>query len=508
MSAVNKMSYNTTAIEKNKLVTKRNTTTIENFNTLQNNTFKEKIANNNNETETINLNLEEDNILKKKSKLLIKQNSSILTTSTGKEMKISLCSASDFRVEKVLEKETEKKQQSSILEKIQDSISNLLKILDITTEEQKAYENFLKKYNVIIPIEKIKDVHETNNEVFIYLENGSSIVLDKDGTITRIKTNEGNYLFYPDGSISFISFKGYYKDGINLSFDEEGNIITGYYTDENGNQEPIDIFSEYNRLAEQYGGNQGSFTRNIEELLEDPIVLEKLRNTYPNATMKDYENYLKRINQVGCGYTAMINTLFEYYKGREREFYNKFGFPMYDIESNGFLDYNYEYLILDFFNYIWGNSGYTIQELYGNIGGVVYDAALDEYKTNQTAKAEGTSIKEKYLFKDFLNKFYGINCSVESQYDPYEEMDEEKIIELYKELSKDPNAQIIISARMFELYDRNGELDNTDVGSHAMYVTGINEDGKLIVSTWGKEKILDLSDADDSYTYFTVVKYE
>lgn len=294
------------------------------------------------------------------------------------------------------------------------------------------------------------------------------------------------------------------KKGISLLFDKDGNIVSGTYTDEEGNIEPISIFSNYNRLAEQYGGDQGSFSRTVEELLEDPIVLEKLRKTFPNATMEDYEKYLKRINQVGCGYTAMINTLFEYYKGRENEFYRKFGFHMYDIESNGFLDYNYEYLILDFFNYIWGNSGYSIQQLYGDIGKKVYDAALDKYEKNPDAKAKGTGPKEKLLFMDFLNKKYGINCNVEFIY----ENNEQKIIELYKKISKDKNTQIIISANQFELYDRYGNLTDENVGNHAMSVTGVTEDGKLIVSSWGTERILDLSDVDDSYTYITIVRYE
>ena len=62
----------------------------------------------------------------------------------------------------------------------------------------------------------------------------------------------------------------------------------------------------------------------------------------------------------------MINSLFVEYEGKEKEFLDKFGFPMYNINEEGDIDFNYEYLILDFFSYIHVRcEGYTIQEIYG-----------------------------------------------------------------------------------------------------------------------------------------------
>ena len=518
MCAVTNSNLNEIHINKNNSIGKTeltSQTTINNINSLENNNINNlnNIVKNDDNLELLNFDTlvnndfnNSTNQINNKDGNNFQTNQSVVIgiTPSGKEIEMELCSASDFSVDKILPKALEESNDQSKIEKVQDYLSNILKKLDINTKEEKAYKNFLYKYKVYIPVEQIKKVKNKGDETYVYLENDSIIVLDSNGTIKSITIREGKYVFNEDGSIYFIKFTDTQKKGISLLFDKDGNIVSGTYTDEEGNIEPISIFSNYNRLAEQYGGDQGSFSRTVEELLEDPIVLEKLRKTFPNATMEDYEKYLKRINQVGCGYTAMINTLFEYYKGRENEFYRKFGFHMYDIESNGFLDYNYEYLILDFFNYIWGNSGYSIQQLYGDIGKKVYDAALDKYEKNPDAKAKGTGTKEKLLFMDFLNKKYGINCNVEFIY----ENNEQKIIELYKKISKDKNTQIIISANQFELYDRYGNLTDENVGNHAMSVTGVTEDGKLIVSSWGTERILDLSDVDDSYTYITIVRYE
>ena len=69
--------------------------------------------------------------------------------------------------------------------------------------------------------------------------------------------------------------------------------------------------------------------------------------------------------------------------------------------------------------------------------------------------------------------------------------------------------QIIICAEDFDMYypydvDRNEKLDDIyseDVGAHAMTVIGTTSDDKIIVSSWGKELLLDLEDIEGMVVY-------
>lgn len=76
--------------------------------------------------------------------------------------------------------------------------------------------------------------------------------------------------------------------------------------------------------------------------------------------------------------------------------------------------------------------------------------------------------------------------------------------------------QINVGADDFDLYypydkDGNGKLDDIrykDVGGHAMTVAGVSDDGKLIVSSWGNEYLLDPEQVSDYviYDYFPDVE--
>ena len=64
--------------------------------------------------------------------------------------------------------------------------------------------------------------------------------------------------------------------------------------------------------------------------------------------------------------------------------------------------------------------------------------------------------------------------------------------------------QIMICAKGYDLYDMDGNLHRENGGSHGMYITGIRSDGKFIVSSWGQEYILDLSNVENNIWYVTI----
>ena len=71
-----------------------------------------------------------------------------------------------------------------------------------------------------------------------------------------------------------------------------------------------------------------------------------------------------------------------------------------------------------------------------------------------------------------------------------------------KFLQRNNSSTIVIAADNFNLYypediDENGKLDDIcqeDVGSHAMTVVDVFDDGKLVVSSWGRKYILNLKE--------------
>lgn len=338
----------------------------------------------------------------------------------------------------------------------------------------------------------------------------------------------GRRFYYEDGFCTEVHF----QNGVvgSLSYDENGNY-TGISYSYNGN--PLSIFDDYNMAVGQYGARQGAFSE-ADQLLQDPLILEIMHRSFPDATLEDYELYFAALNSVGCGYVAFINLIFDNYQGREDEFLDTFGFPMYTVDDYGNVDYNYEYLVLELFNYVWADQGYSIQELYGNISTDATDEAISGISAENTV--DGThsdiytdSFENPYrstftTYNQWLFETYGIQLERDaylrddwrevflpgtpewenrleelriSFMDPnqilYGPPDTERLLEIL-ETNINDGKKIIISAGNFEnfnLYDLNGVCHS--VGSHAMMVTDIR-DGRVYVSSWGNEYYIELSD--------------
>ncbi len=136
------------------------------------------------------------------------------------------------------------------------------------------------------------------------------------------------------------------------------------------------------------------------KFLNDPIVLAIMQRDFPEADVEDYQYYFSAINSVGCGYIAYINYIFSYYqeRGKQDEFEKTFGFPMYTASIDGTVDYNYEYLLLDMFNYIWANKEWSIEELYGDVSLDAEDGALKYDGSNKVVS--GTSSTDHNVLTD------------------------------------------------------------------------------------------------------------
>ena len=267
------------------------------------------------------------------------------------------------------------------------------------------------------------------------------------------------------------------------------------------------IFNEWNALTSQYGGDQNALNMNLEQFLNDPKIRQIIEEYFPGQEITDEDLSLLfyRMNKIGCGYVAAINTIFEGYKDLSNEEWEElFGFPRVAVDNLGY-SVNYDYLFLEFFIYYNQiNRGlYTIEELYGNAeeernrvqSG---DAALTGNTFKRTG-AIGTYTDEIVnTVCKFLNEKHNTGHDVDGVYKSFGP-DEEFPVDTIKNILSSQNNQIIIGAEHFNLYstedlDGNGLLDDKtseDVGAHGMTVTGVTDDGRLIVSSWGDEFILD-----------------
>lgn len=243
-----------------------------------------------------------------------------------------------------------------------------------------------------------------------------------------------------------------------------GEAVQAYNTAENHILEFDGSLSNpaFNGPQGQYGGRQAGPSENLEEMIN--IV----RKYHPDWSRSQIKKYLNTLNSEGCGYVAMVNTIYLRFKGREDEFERIFGFPMYD--KNGNLNYNA--LITDF---------YTAKDDPGN---------------------DGTTLGEREQYWEEYCRDHGISVDVRTV---------DVNVQNYKEMVKD--GEIVVGLRPLILYTRNADgtyeqVDDRDAG-HAMTITGVTDDGRFIVSSWGETYYLD-SDMSvyDGFLEFQQVVYE
>lgn len=285
------------------------------------------------------------------------------------------------------------------------------------------------------------------------------------------------------------------KSGNKFVLDKNGNVISC------SNKEISNIYNNNLIESKQYGASQIDFKTNVIDLLENEDIMQILKENFPDASMEDYTLYLNKISEVGCGYTALANTIFEQFKGREKEFKEEFGYSMYRLDKNGNIDFNYETLILDIFTWYWHDfeDNDDITKLYQNAS---EDTVMKYRRGEKVENALGCFEDNYYNFLNyFSNSAYSLNID-------YIE-DKNWIYDNYEEKFKDGQS-IIVNANNYDIYEidpKTGEKGNLlieDGNGHAMSLVGINENGELIVSSWGRKCIVDISNSDCKYIVYDI----
>ncbi len=282
----------------------------------------------------------------------------------------------------------------------------------------------------------------------------------------------------------------------------------------------------------QYGENQGGPADETGmylfgfHLFHDKELYEFIRSHkgYENLTDEEIDKLLNVLNKTGCSYAAACNAIFEMFQYNPQGFEQAFGFPMYD--DNG--DFNYNYLLVDYFletrnKYYMGENdingsdalkyamcahyskddGKTFKEEYGI---ELYSDSSCQHYSQEALKIIRREVNKKcngaevvtfsedsnttLCIENRLNHYlnsHGVDgFKIEEKIQCDTTKSEMTLEEIKSEL--EAGNTVIFSASNFNLYTVEEEQYNRErVGGHYMTVTGVTDDGYLIVSSWGKK---------------------
>lgn len=321
---------------------------------------------------------------------------------------------------------------------------------------------------------------------------------------SRVK--KGDYCdYYYDENNELIGIM--YKNNI-YAYYSDGKYIYKRYDPKTDTYKNISIFDEENDQFGQYGANQGVFEYNFDDLINHSMIWDEMQKYYPldsfdsvDEAMDFYERYFQVICDTGCGYAAATNIIFMEYEGREDEFYETFGFPMYGINrEKGAIVFNYPAMMLKYFNYCWAGK-YSIEEMEKGVD--IADNIEDFFRTDAVSTAA-----DLRNFDDFLRDEYGIECTSDTdkvnQFTHFSS--DEKILNKFNEQLNE-NDYLVYSGDNWDLYTMDGELYTESGGGHYLIILGSTEDGQLIVSSWGNKYIVDVKGKKNGRYRLTKVNF-
>lgn len=249
--------------------------------------------------------------------------------------------------------------------------------------------------------------------------------------------------------------------------------------------------------ANEYGASQRS---PFETMTSDPVEYAQLSNIvkshFPEWNTEDIQNFIQKLKQEGCGYVAMINSLFDEFTDNRSGFQEAFGFDMY--AADGTLNFNQ--VLVDLYctmdNHIGGRFlFFTWDTIVKNEDRIWCDDDKDgkfEWKDKPFGNNE---VQMKYRWETYCRR-HGIKAKVE--------ISQMITPKNYHKYTKKGSVCILCSnftlcnTEQKETYIKNG---------HFMTITGVTEDDKYIVSSWGKQYTLNPKDIK-GFVYYQVIRYK
>ena len=310
-----------------------------------------------------------------------------------------------------------------------------------------------------------------------YSENGERYV---QKSVEYYYDEDGKQLGYRVGEV-------YCKTGETVNGD---HYIEGYYHYDRDTEtiSPISVQNAGQQMLPDLA-NKGSdkYSQRVEQLQRDFPVSSFEKVTDANDF---YNNYMETMDNSRQDYAALSDSIFWHYTGREDEFQETFGFPMYTVNENeGRVNYNYEDMGYSIFNYMNGDkikqdmaSGKIYSDRFGihnSKDGSRYDASVNEIDQKQI---------EGYLAS------YGIDADVNLH--PISKIDK------YTGINNQGNS-VILDSKKYTVYDKKGNARQIEKskGVDTMSVVGVDDEGYIIVNRYGvKEKVDPSSFSSDFVT--------
>lgn len=208
-----------------------------------------------------------------------------------------------------------------------------------------------------------------------------------------------------------------------------------------------------------YGGDQAHAAQSIgSDPARDKVLFDTVRKYYPDMTDDEINDYLKKMQDEGCAYVAIVNTIFAAFEGRPEDFEKTFGFPMY---YRG--DMNYDQLLIDF---------YASTD---NHFGILSKDFINPIEDSSTTTGKGADDWAKEYRTGLYLKGKGVDVSVRTG--------QHVTVDNFKDYAKD--GYVMVDYRDGTLQSVDGKPPLQYTGNHSMTVTGVTDDGRFIVSSGG-----------------------
>lgn len=267
-----------------------------------------------------------------------------------------------------------------------------------------------------------------------------------------------------------------------------------------------------------YGGDQGRMAHSKcrrKFFGEDQVLFDFIRhqNGYENYTEAEIYKLMEQIDEEGCGYVAIVNTLFWEFPGTEEEFEKIYGFPMRDKYGN----YNFDLMLIDI--YCKTDDKYFLNEDGGKEALIreillIYQDAPEEFERDYGVKWQDPkdNISDE-MTRIILKNFDGNVAKFEIDYGTTQYSQENRLRGYLHEKGIDADVNCSVEQTMTiedvkskldsgtvvrlsvkqgtDFYDVEGNYMETLPGGHAVIITEVTEDGKYVVSSWGKKYCLD-----------------
>ena len=238
----------------------------------------------------------------------------------------------------------------------------------------------------------------------------------------------------------------------------------------------------------KYGGNQSWAYKAYDK--GDETIGDIVRRYYPNMGRDEILKLLERARSEGCGYMALVNSLASHYANDPEEFERRFGFPLYAADGS----VNYSYMFADLYasqDNVMADIDILGLKFQWRDPWMDYDPEKDGDAASYSLRQDGTGLgtsdgtgpaSREFIFEHYLSD-RGVSVDVKSH--------GAVTVAQYQEYAK--NGDVVFSSYPFKMYDINGGVLDRDAG-HAMIVTGVDERGWLIVSSWGRKYFVNPAD--------------